>query len=224
MPEMIGNHGLYCPEFDDYAAVALYMQDLGTRIDEALFAQQESLESFLSPPAILLTNSAPVTITTVDLTDSTVFDTVVVNTSTFMTYDVTSGELFIGSENGAAVTVPYLRGVYTIGGGCRMSAVGAVTVGSARSMSIRIVDDTQVPPFPSFEFVVSEPVDAVIDQNTGGDYGLLLKTTALLNRTSGIRITHAATSLNLASDTTIPAGAAFMYAIYNGPTDIVEVA
>lgn len=224
MPEMIGNHGLYCPEFDDYAAVALYMQDLGTRIDEALFAQQTLLEGFLAPPAIILTNSGVVTINTVDLSDNNIFDTVVANTSTFMNYDATTGELFIGSENGAATTVPYLRGAYTIGAGARMSAAGAVTVGSGRSLELRIIDDTQAPVFPAFEFVISSPVDFVIDQNTGGDYGLNVKTNVLLNRTSGVRVTHVATSLNLASNTTIPAGSAFLYVIYNGPTDIVEVA
>lgn len=224
MPQMIGNHGLYCPEFDDYAAVALYMQDLGTRIDEALFAQQTLLEGFLVPPAIILTNSAAVTITVAGISDETLFDTVVVNTSSFMTYDVASGELFIGSENGAPVTVPYLRGAYTIGGGVRMSTVGAVTVGSVRTLSVQIVDDTQPAVFPNPSFIVSQPVDSVVDQNTGGDYGLLVKTNVLLNRTSGVRVTHSALSLNAASDTTIPAGSAFLYVIYNGPNDIVEVA
>jgi|SRR5687767_2952063 len=224
MPQTIGNHGLYCPEFDDYAAVALYMQDLGTRIDEALFAQQALLEGFLAPPAIVLTNSAAVTILTTDPADSTIFDTVVVNTSTFMTYDAALGELFIGSENGAATTVPYLRGAYTVGAGCRMSAVGAVTVGSARELSLQVVDDTQPPVFPASEFIISTPVDSVNDQNTGGDYGLVVKSNILLTRTSGVRVRHTMTSLNAASNTTIPAGSAFMYVIYNGPTDIVEVA
>ena len=55
MPQIIGSHGLYCPQFDDYAAVALYMQDLGTKIDSALSDQQDELNDFLAAPTIIVT-------------------------------------------------------------------------------------------------------------------------------------------------------------------------
>lgn len=223
MPENIGNHGLYCPDFDDYAAVALYMQDLGTRIDEALAAQLDELNEFLAPPAILLTNSAAVVLAAPGLSN-TVFDTVVVNTSSFMSYDVATGELSIGSAAGAPTTVPYERGAYTAGAGVRMSATGAVTVGSTRELSITVIDDTQVPVFPAFQFVISRPSDVAVDQNTGGNYGLVVKTNFLLSSTSGVRITHQAYSDNAASTTSIPAGSAFLWVIFNGAADTIEVA
>lgn len=223
MPETIGNHGLYCPDFDDYAAVALYMQDLGTRIDTALQGQLDELNGFLVPPAILLTNSAAVTITAADPIDTTIFDTVLVNTSTFMSYDVTAGQLLIGSAAGAAVTIPYERGAYSVGGGIRISAVGAVTVGSSRTFQAQVVDTTQVPVFPAAEFVITSPFDSTSDQNTGGNYGLNIKTNFLLSGTSGVRITHFVTHGNAASDVSIPAGAALLWVLFNGANDIIEV-
>lgn len=222
MAQTIGDHGLYCPEFDNYAAVALYMQDLGTRIDDALAAQQDAINEFLDPPMILVTNSAAGTITAgasgfVDV----VFDTLVKATSPIMTFDFTTARLHIGSPAGAGTLIPYSHGSYSAGLSCTMTAAGAVTVGSTRGIRITLNDDTA--PLPPAGFIY-QVLDQSLDMNTGGNEGLVAKMNFDLDGTSGVYLAPRFFSANLASNTTIPAGSAFMWAIFNGPTQIIEVA
>lgn len=222
MPENIGNHGLYCPDFDDYAAVALYMQDLGTRIDALLGVQQDELDDFLNAPTIILTNSAAVVISAPGVVDN-VFDTVLFNNSTFMTYDFVANPntLFIGSPLGVTPVVPYHRGAYSIGAGVRMSATGAVTVGSIRRLGL-FVTDPGSPLF--FTGNIVAPADQSVDQNTGGDEALNVESNFTLTGTAGIEVEHFVQSDNAASTTSIPAGSSFLWVTYNGATDIIEVA
>lgn len=217
MPQTIGNHGLYCPDFDDYAAVALYMQDLGTKIDAALQSQLDELSDFLAQPTLIVTNAVAKTILTTDPSTNAVFDTVVFNNSSFMSYDFTANQILIGSVLGAGTTVPYRRGAYSAGACVRMTASGAVTVGSERQLQISVRDEALTVP------VIAGPFDESSDQNTGGDEGVLVETNFVLTGTSGANISHSALSLNAASNTTILAGG-FLWVTYNGPTDIVEVA
>lgn len=222
MARTIGNHGLYCPEFGDYAAVALYMQDLAHRIDEALTAQQDSLDAFLDPPMIMVTNSVAGSITAgasgfVDV----VFDTIVKATSPIMTFDFTTAQLHIGSPAGAGTLIPYGHGSYTAGLSCTMTAAGAVTAGSTRGVRITLNDDTI--PLPPAGFIY-QVLDQSLDMNTGGNEGLVAKMNFDLDGTSGVYLKPRFFSANLASNTTIPAGSAFMWAIFNGPAQIIEVA
>lgn len=221
MPQTIGNHGLYCPEFDDYAAVALYMQDLGTIIDTALGAQRDELEDFLAAPTIIVTNAVAKTI---PLGPSAaifnVFDTVVFNNSTFMDYDFTANRLLIGSAYGISPVVPYRRGAYTAGAGCRMTPTGATTLGSRRELQIFVTD----PAISPIAGNVVGPFDNENDMNTGGNEGLLVETNFPLASTNGVYIEHSASSDNAASTTSILAGSAFLWVTYNGATDFIEVA
>jgi hypothetical protein len=217
MPQTIGNHGLYCPDFDDYAAVALYMQDLGTRIDSALDAQLDELNDFLNQPTIILTNSVAKTILTTDAIAENVFDTVVFNNSTFMSYDFTVNQILIGSVLGAGTTVPYRRGAYSAGACVRMTATGAVDVGSERKLTVLVRDEALLVP------AIAGPMDVSSDQNTGGDEGVLAETNFVLSGTSGANIRHFVVSTNTSSDTTILAGG-FLWCTYNGATDLIEVA
>lgn len=222
MPENIGSHGLYCPDFDDYAAVALYMQDLGTRIDDALSAQLDELNDFLNAPTIILTNSVAVTIAiSGEVTD--VFDTEVFNNSTFMTFDAASDTVFLGSPAGTPSPAPYRRGAYSIGSGARMTATGAVTVGSQRYMQILVADPALATATDPFGTIIG-PSDTTSDMNTGGNEGLLVESNFLLTNVNGVEVTWRFGSSNLASSTSIPAGSAFLWITYNGPTDIIEVA
>lgn len=220
MPENIGSHGLYCPDFDDYAAVALYMQDLGTRIDSALDAQLDELNDFLHQPTIIVTNAVAKTILVAAGETNAVFDTVIFNNTSFMSYDFTANQLLIGSVSGAAVTVPYRRGAYTAGSCVRMTAVGAVTVGSARNLQI-FVHDSENPDAALAN--VTGPFDISSDRNTGGDEGVLVETSFTLTGTSGAFVEHSVLSGNAASDTTILAGG-FLWITWNGATDLIEVA
>lgn len=221
MPQTIGNHGLYCPEFDDYAAVALYMQDLGTKIDEALSDQQNEFTEFLNPPTIILTNSVAKTIPLgPGAAIFNVFDTVVFNNSSFMSYDFTGNHLFIGSPYGITPVVPYLRGAYSAGAVCRMTATGAVTPGSLRALQIYVGD----PAISASPGNLASPFDSEQDMNTGGNEAVLAETNFVLNGTNGVIIDHVASSDNAASTTSILANSAFLWVTFNGATDFIEVA
>lgn len=219
MARTIGNHGLFCPDPQDYGAYALYMQDLGTKIDAALQAQVDELEDFFRPPTIILTNSAPVVMVAGGGT-AALFDTVLFNNSAFMTYTISAGvgTVNVGSPAGAPIVVPYLRGAYTVGMNARMSATGAVTVGSERLMNVQVRDTTGIMVNP-----VSNRNDATFDMNTGGNEGLLTKGNVLLTGTSGVAVSHSVGNSNLASSISINAGA-LLYVTFQGASDIIEVA
>lgn len=217
MAQTIGTHGLYCPSPQDYAAYALYMQDVGTRIDEQLFAQQQQLESFLEQPTILVTNSAAVVIPIGPAQVVNIFDTVVFNNSTFMSLDTTNAQINIGSLLGSPAVTPYLRGAYTTGFNVRMSA-GVITTGTHRTASLTVTNQEIL--FTT----IATATDSVTDQNTGGDEALFCKTDFVLTGVSGVDVEFAVISFETASTVTIPAGQAFGYVTFNGATDIIEVA
>lgn len=219
MAQMIGEHGLYCPDPQDYAAYALYMQDVGTRIDEQLFAQQTALQFFLEQPTILVTNSAAVVIPVGPAEVVNIFDTVVFNNSTFMSLDVANTRIDIGSALGTPTVVPYLRGAYTAGFNVRMTAA-VVTAGTHRTASLLVTNEELL----FVAATAASATDSATDQNTGGDEALFCRTNFPLSGTSGVNVEFAAISFETAGTVTIPAGGAFGYVTWNGATDIIEVA
>lgn len=223
--ETIGNHGLHCPEFDDYAAVALYMQNLGTLIDEQLQEQLEALQGFMDRPTIIVTNSVAAVIADSN-TYTQLWDTVVFNNSTFMSLEIgasgsipgtPSNVIRIGSAAGAAVTVPYLRGSYSIGACTTMIATGAITAQSYRNLTV--TSDDQSLAIDTFSCSAS---DTTYETNTGGE-AQNVKFSCELERTSGVIVEGLVTHGNTASTVSISAGG-FMWVTYNGPIDIIEVA
>lgn len=219
MPENIGNHGLYCPEFDDYAAVALYMQDLGTRIDTALAAQRDALDGFLNMPTIIVTSSVVKSVAPGDSGD-TVFDTVLFNNApTMLTFATGTGfgnVIRIGSPAGALPVIPYLRGMWRFGATCRQTSSGAVTAYSLRTLNLNLIDETAT-------VTALSAVDRLYDTNTGGDEGQVAKHVGvLLDGTHGVEIRPTITNTN-GVNVNVLAGAYF-WVTYSGPTDIIEVA
>lgn len=220
----IGEHGLQCPEPDDYAAMALYMQNLGTIIDEQLQEQLDLFNAFFDRPTIIVTNSAIKNIPPVG-TVADVYDTVVFNNSAFLSLVIDPGPpiaanyIRVGSAAGAPVTIPYDQGNYTAGACTRMTATGAVDAYTTRSLQVNVLDDSI--PFPTNNVLITA-IDKTFDTNTGGDEGQIVKTTFEALRTSGIKVNIQASSFNAASSTNILAGGLF-YVTYNGPLDIIEV-
>lgn len=223
--QTIGNHGLHCPEFDDYAAVALYMQNLGTLIDEQLQEKLEALQGFMDRPTIIVTNSAPAVIA-----DSVIYtqlwDTVLFNNSTFMNLDIgvsgsipgtPSNVIRIGSAAGAAIAIPYLRGSYSMGAATIMAATGAVTLLSHRNLLV--LSDDQSLAIDTFSCSAS---DTTYETNTGGE-AQNVKFSCELERTSGVIVEGFVWHGNTASTVAISAGA-LLWVTYNGPIDIIEVA
>lgn len=219
----VGTHGLLCPEPDDYGAVALYMQNLGTIIDAQLQQQIEALQTFSQDrPTIIVTNSATATIAS-STQYSNLFDTVLFNNSSFMSFDVGGGflgrnVLRIGSEAGAPITVPYLQGSYSIGCTTTETATGAITTQSERVTDVRVLDDT-INPVQE----IAEVFDVTWDMGTGGGESQVVKFSVVLDRVSGVNIEVFVEHLNVASTVTYALGA-LLWVTYNGPTDIIEVA
>lgn len=221
--QTIGGHGLYCPEADDYAAVALYMQDLGTRIDSTLDAQRDALDGFLRRPTIIVTTTVNKNMTGPGNRQD-IFDTVLFNNSTFMTLRTVTVPLAatyidIGSQAGVSPVVPYPQGSYVIGACTRMTATGGVTAFSSRSVFINVFDDTS----PTGNILVDFTEDTTFDSNTGGDEAQNAKISVELLRTSGVRVNHGVSNENVASSVDVLAGA-LLYVTYMGPLDIIEVA
>lgn len=220
MAQTIGTHGLYCPDPQDYAAYALYMQDLANRIDAALSAQQDALNGFLNSEIIIVTNSATQGIAPNGFDDS-LFDTVVFNNSTFFSYadEGGRGTLRIGSAAGISPIVPYPQGAYTYGFNVRFTDVGAPTVNSHRYIQAIGFDETAVPSANLFnEF------DWALNMNTGGEEGVLIQNSFRLDGENGFRIRHSAANGDPAITVNVVAGHAIMWCMYNGPTDVIEVA
>lgn len=62
MTEQIGNHGLFCLDDDDYAAIALAMQCNAQAADAALSAQGSAMSSYLGRPYGQTINTVPITV------------------------------------------------------------------------------------------------------------------------------------------------------------------
>ena len=221
--QTIGTHDLACIGEEDYAALALYMQCLGEDIDSKLGAQRSALQSFLDRPTIIVTNPLDTVVTTGAPTIATLFNTVHFNNSTFMSLALNSpagaNTITIGSPAGAAVTVPYPRGVYIIGGTTRMTAVGAVTAFSRRGLNITVQDPTAVVP----PLGPREAVDQTYDPGVGGgNIGQNVKFEVVLDGISGVTVTLNSYHTNAASNVTVHSRP-FAYVTYVGPRDIVEV-
>lgn len=225
--QTIGNHGLECPDFDDYAAVALYMQKLAETIDQQLFDQFELLTAAINRPTIIATSSA--TVSEPQGTQFNFIDTVVFNNSSFLSLSVATpipffadapgSKINIGSPAGAGTTIPYDRGSYSTGSCTRMTSTGAVTAYSSRNSAIVIVDES----LPVGSSLITEIPDDTSDTNTGGNEAQNAKGTFELSRTSGVAAILTTTHANGVTNVNVLAGALF-WVTYNGPINVVEVA
>lgn len=218
MPETIGEHGLYCPDFDDYAAVALYMQDLGTRIDDALSAQQDALTGFLNRPTIILTNLANVNVGTLSFDSDPMPTTLYNNAPTMLTVSTASGVTVInvGSPAGTVNPVTYSRGVWRFGGAVRMQNTGGITALSERELFSAVFDDV-------LGTVLMNAYTQTPASTTGGPEGVIFSDTLVLTGTHGVRVTQRVFNGDPTSSVDVLAGGLF-WLTYEGPTDIIEVA
>ena len=219
MPENIGNHGLYCPDFDDYAAVALYMQDLGTRIDEQLGMQRDALSGFLNMPTMIVTSSVTKTVPP-GFGGNDIFDTVLFNNApTFLNLALGTANgnvIQIGSPAGAIPIVAYPRGMWRFGACTRQTSSGAVTAYSKRNLRLILVDNTSATTGTS-------ALDELYDTDTGGDEGQNAKHVGFnLTGTHGVEIQSAVSNTN-GVNVDVLAGA-YLWVTYSGPTDLIEVA
>lgn len=217
--EPIGTHGLSCLGEQDYADYARYMQCQAQAIDATLFAQQTALESLLNRPSIMVRPSANRTIAS-GVVINDLYNEIEYINNTFMTVTALGTETFIniGSPVGTAV-VPYLTGMYMVGGAMAMDATGAVTASSQRNLFVEAVDDTQgVLTIGQFRDVNPDMNTAITNIHCNGAF------TMVLRGTNGVRIRTAASHTNAASTVTIAQSATRLWVTYLGPEDLVEVA
>lgn len=218
--EPIGTHGLACLDDTDWADYARYMQCQAEAIDATLFAQQEALEGLLSRPTILVRPSANRTFASgVTITD--LFNEVEYINNTFMSVSTLGAETWvnIGSAVGVPAVVPYLTGMYLIGGCLGMDATGAVTVSSRRTMTIEAVDDSAgVLSVGTITDINPDMGTTIVDVHEDGNF------TVVLRGISGVRVRHSVSHTNVASTVTIAANDARLWVTYLGPDELVEVA
>lgn len=217
----IGTHGLSCQTGDNFASLALYMQDEATRIDDLLYAQLTSLTGFLARPTIIVTNSANVLMAGPDFTRIP-WDTVLFNNSTFMGLTNTGGSdprtiITVGSRGGAAVTVPYLQGWYRYGIGTRMTATGAITAYSSRMTQVDVIDETNI-----FRPGLGSLIEETFDTSTGGEAHCGHNTFRAAG-ISGIRLDTTISNQNLASSVNLNTNS-YLWVTYIGPDEQIEVA
>lgn len=216
--QTIGNHGLFCPDPQDYAAVALYMQALGEQIDAELAQQLTALEGFANRPTAILTNLANVNIPALGA-NSSVYTTFAFNNAPAMIQTQVDGSITymtLGSPAGTVNPVTYPSGGWRFGAIARMQATGVLDGFTTRTLRITITDD-----------VLGSTIHGVQDNtyatSAGAPDAVNVVTTELLSGTHGVKVRATASHANNSSSVDVLAGGLF-WATYEGPTSIIEVA
>lgn len=145
----VGDHGLACLHPEDYAALALYMQDQATAIDTALDSVSDSLDSARLRPGVLATSNANVAVA------SGVAGGFGAMTVQYANFPVTFGVSF---------TTPR-AGWWQYGANVNMVATGAVTANSLRRLTVSAVLTTGGP-----SVTLSTTADQSFETNTAGEW------------------------------------------------------
>lgn len=147
--EPFGTHGLACLGDEDYAALALYMQDQGTAVDTALDGVSDAFDSYLLRPGVLATsnaNQAFASGSTGNLGGTTVL---------YANFPVLAGITFITPR----------AGWWQYGANVNMVATGAVTANSLRRLTVSALLTSAGP-----ATVLSTTSDQSFETNTAGEW------------------------------------------------------
>lgn len=145
----VGDHGLACPGPEDYAALALYMQDQAIAIDTALDSISDSFDSARLRPGVLATSNANVAVA------SGVTGNFGATTVQYNNFPVVFGVSFITPR----------AGWWQYGANVNMVATGAVTANSVRRLTVSAVVATGGP-----SVTVSSTSDQSFETNTAGEW------------------------------------------------------
>lgn len=151
----IGNHGLACLDGEDYAAIALYMQDQAVKIDDALDSISDQFDTFYGRPAALWTSTVSTTMSAV----YPVYSSFTINSIVYSNFTVPAFTL---------VTIPR-TGWYQYGSNANMTPTGAVTAGSVRRLRVTAQLQTIGP-----DTTLSSTEDESFETNTGGGEWLVV--------------------------------------------------
>lgn len=219
----IGNHGLFCLEDENMAAIQLYMQCLATQIDTVLADQEADLDTALTRPTVIVTSAANQTTTFPNGSDGNVFDTIFFNNAgTMFSLQVTPPniDLVIGSPLGTPNPTEYPTGLWMIGATARMNTAGAANAFGARRLILTVLDDLGTP----------SPQTVQVWSDTtffgGTTDSVCVKGPVILRGLNGrnaVRIRHLFQYADLLAtgNVTVLAGA-MLWATYIGPDELVE--
>lgn len=223
----VGTHGLDCPDEQDYAALALYMQCFADTVDASLQTQLDLAQGFADQPTIICFNLANKSVAA-SSTAFDVFNAETFNNSTFMSLVIDPigvAPLFlprnyirIGSAPGVTPAVPYPRGMYMIGGYTAQTAAGALTAYSQRTLAITVSDET----LPSTDQLLFFVDDVTFETSTAGNERQIVKFPIELTGESGVIVETYSQNTNAASAVNVLANS-FFWVTYVGPSDLVEV-
>lgn len=218
----VGTHGLNCPDGEDYAAIALYMQCVSDTLDSQLQTQLTTAQGFSTQPTII---AFPNAVKSVPASGSAadVFTTVTFNNSTFMDLVLEPANarnyIRIGSPVGVIPAVPYPRGLYMVGVCMSQTAAGAVTAYSRREVQVDVVDQSS----PLTNQTIYTINDTTYETSTGGVERQLVKFPIYLTGSVGVQVRAIAINSNIPSAVNVATNALF-WVTYVGPADLVEVA
>lgn len=193
MTTTVGSHGLSCLTDDDYAGLALYMQDQANAVEAALGAVSDSLDTAATRPVVVATSNlvnGPVA-----SAGETIFgiNGWVIDYSNFTpTPTTTAGIRFFVPKTGW-----YEHGAYM-----NMQAAGAVTPFSRRTAYSRAYRFTSLG-----NVLLSQVAWRTVDTNTGGEFLAAVGGTFFATEGSRIDILPGWSHANAASMVQLNAGA-----------------
>lgn len=147
----VGDHGLACLSDEDYAAIALYMQNQAQAIDTALDGISDSFDSVSLRPGVLMSSTANVAVAS-GVSGG-------VGSSAVLYSNFT-----LASATSVSFTTPR-SGWWQYGANVNMVATGAVTANSLRRLTVSAVLSTTGPPV-----TLSSTSDQSFETNTAGEW------------------------------------------------------
>jgi hypothetical protein len=144
----VGDHGLACLDPQDYAAIALYMQDQGLAMDAALDGISDGFDSFRLRPGFLSTSNA--------------------NQAFASGATGSFGASTVTYSNMAVTNVTFVTpraGWWQYGANVNMVATGAVTANSMRRLNVSALMTTVGP-----QQTLSPTSDLGFETNTAGEW------------------------------------------------------
>lgn len=170
---------LECPTPDNYAAIALQLQETALQTEACLFDLERLLRSAVNRPTLIRTSTSPVSVV------SGFFQPVGFS-STTLTFANTTTTDFVGG---------FPEGVWHVGANITAIASGAVDDNSYRYLTVRLRNSSDPPSAPDVTGVVT----SVREVNNG--FGVDMSLTAVIviraNQELVIDFAHGNTSSNL---------------------------
>lgn len=197
-----------CPDPDNYAAVALQLQETALQVEQRMYGIERTLRAAANRPTIVQTTTAAQTgIATGFFAD--IGPTLVATTTNFDSMPI----------GWSYTTVPVLpgAGVYDIGCCLNLIASGAVTDNSTRVVRIQQLRD--VPGGGSLQDVIDTAEGVIFEANVGG--GMDITVSGTFHLLPGDEINHQLLHSNAGSTMNVSSGAIYWATFLGAETAVV---